>query len=566
MAAGKKILIIFLFFSFAINSRAQEEDKDILLRDEIVHYGQARVAIHFPGMSAIEEISDFVSVSALRGQDVEITLSPLTVEWFISRDFKYEIIQRPDSKSFASADNLKQAMEWESYPTYTQYDSIMRRFAATYPQLCMLDTIGTSIYGKLILALKISDNVAEDEPEPEVFYTSTIHGDETGGFILMLRLADYLLENYGTDARTTSLVNDLEIWINPLSNPDGTYRSGNTISSPTRTNANGYDLNRNFPDPGTSPVRQKETLAMMAFMEKHHFVISANFHSGVEVVNYPWDRWSRLHADDDWFHYISRKYADTVHTYCEPGYMDYLENGVTNGYDWYMIKGGRQDYMTYELQGREVTIELHNAYVTPVSQLNMLWQYNYRSLLDFLENAYNGIHGIVKDKITGEPVAARIFIEGHDKDSSHIFSDTLSGSFVRLIAPGTWDLTFTAWGYLETTVSAVIVTEGSETQIIVEMEPILNPVDTVATPVLLLYPNPSNETVRIVLPDRQIGEITVRLYNSLGYLLTDYEEKSAEGFPLRIDVSNLPAGVYTVIITNKATGYSDWSRFVVVRH
>ncbi|MCK7536337.1 MAG: hypothetical protein MZV63_37830 [Marinilabiliales bacterium] len=85
--------------------------------------------------------------------------------------------------------------------------------------------------------------------EPEVFYTSTIHGDETAGFILMLRLADYLLKNYNTDSRVKDLVDNLEIWINPLANPDGTYRSGNYIISPVRFNANGYDLNRNFPDP-----------------------------------------------------------------------------------------------------------------------------------------------------------------------------------------------------------------------------------------------------------------------------------------------------------------------------
>ena len=68
-----------------------------------------------------------------------------------------------------------------------------------YPSLCRLDTIGTSINGKLVLALKISDNPAEDETEPEVFYSSTMHGDETGGYVLMLRLADYLLKNYNSD-------------------------------------------------------------------------------------------------------------------------------------------------------------------------------------------------------------------------------------------------------------------------------------------------------------------------------------------------------------------------------
>jgi len=80
--------------------------------------------------------------------------------------------------------------------------------------------------------------------------------------------------------------------------------------------------------------------------------------------------------------------------------MTFMYNGVTNGYEWYQINGGRQDFVTRELQGREVTIELHDDYVTPESQLNSLWQYNYRSLLGYLENALYGIHGYIK---TGRP-------------------------------------------------------------------------------------------------------------------------------------------------------------------
>jgi hypothetical protein len=561
----RHILILFLLPFFGLNICAQENSDDISLREEINLYGQIRVMIAFPGTGKMNDLAQFVSVSSVRGKNVEIVLSPLNINWFISQKFDYTIIERPDNKSVITSADLKQAMEWESYPSYTQYDSIMRSFANTYPALCLLDTIGTSIYGKLILVLKISDNVTEDEDEPETFYSSTIHGDETGGYILMLRLADYLLKNYGTNTRVSNLVNNLEIWINPLANPDGTYRTGNTISSPIRSNAGGYDLNRNFPDPSTSPARQKETTDMIKFMREHNLVISANFHSGEEVVNYPWDRWSRLHADNDWFYNISRKYADTVHLHAASGYMDFLEDGVTNGYDWYQINGGRQDFMTYELHGREVTIELHNSYVTPSGQLDLLWQYNWRSLLGYLENALYGIHGKVKNAVTGDPVTAKIFITGHDKDSSHIYSDKLTGSFVRLLAPGTWDLVFTTSGYLETAVNDVVVMDGQKTDLIVEMEPILSPVDTIPTPVLILYPNPSNENLRVVLPYRQIGIVNVRIINSLGYKLADYMERTVEDSPLQINVTKLPAGVYTLVITNSVTKFSDNSRFVIVR-
>lgn len=564
----RKRLILLLFFFQALVAGAQDVEKNSILRNEVATYGQARVSISHPGISSLDDISANVSVSAVREKRVEITLSPLTVDWFIMQNIGYNIIERPDIKSIQTADNVKQAMEWESYPSYTQYDSIMRSFAGSYPQLCLLDTIGTSINGRLVLAVKISDNVSEDEPEPETFYSSTMHGDETGGFILMLRLADYLLKNHGKNSRVTTLVDNLEIWINPLANPDGTYRTGNTIVSPTRTNANGYDLNRNFPDPQYTvpPVKQKETLDMMKFIREHDFVISANFHSGVEVVNYPWDRWSRLHADNTWFNNISRKYADTVHLYAPVGYMDFRNNGITNGYQWYSVYGGRQDYVTWERQGREVTIEIHDTYVTPASQLNSLWQYNWRSLLGYLENALYGIHGVVKNKVTGEPLEAKVFISGHDKDSSHVYSGKNDGTFVRLLAPGTWDLTFTAWGCLPAVVEDVVVTAGQKTEISVELQPILNPVDTAATPIPLLYPNPSSQSLRVVLPDRQTGDILVQIYNSLGYKLADYETKTSEGSPLIIDVSHFPGGIYTLVLTNTDTHFSDKSRFVVVRN
>lgn len=47
---------------------------------------------------------------------------------------------------------------WDRYPTYLVYDSLMRRFATTYPEICKLDTIGFSVDNRLILALKISSN------------------------------------------------------------------------------------------------------------------------------------------------------------------------------------------------------------------------------------------------------------------------------------------------------------------------------------------------------------------------------------------------------------------------
>ena len=561
----KRLLILFVSLLISIECYNQAVAPEELIREMISQYGQVRLRIPYPGKIEFLEVSRNLSVSSVTNDSAEIVLSPVTMDWFIGRGFKYSIIKNVDNKNVTTSQHVKNAMEWDSYPSYTQYDSIMQSFSGKYPSLCNLDTIGTSINGRLVLALKISDNAGSDENEPETFYSSTIHGDETGGFILMLRFADYLLSNYNFSSRVKNLIDNLEIWINPLANPDGTYRTGNTIISPSRFNANGYDLNRNFPDPVTpNTPKQKETLDMIGFMREHNFVLSANFHSGKEVVNYPWDRWPTLHADNEWFYAISRSYADTVHKYSIPGYMTFLQNGVTNGYDWYLINGGRQDFVTWELQGREVTIELDNQYVTPVDQLNPLWNYNRNSLLGYLENALYGIHGTVTDAGSGEPLMASVFITGHDKDSSHVYSNRLTGRYIRLISPGTWDIVFSARGYADAIVENVIVIEGQTTVLDVEMLSYPNPVDTIDTESLVLYPVPADVFINILLPERLKGPINISVFNMMGMKLKSYNEYATSDDPINVNVSDLAGGLYSLRITNTATGAAGRSTLIVI--
>jgi hypothetical protein len=242
---------------------------------------------------------------------------------------------------------------WNFYPTWDQYLAFMNGFAASYPDICQLILIGYSVQGRELLAVKISDNVNLSEAEPEFLYTSSMHGNEIAGYPTMLHLIDHLLTNYGTDPRITDLVNSTEIFINPLANPDGTYWGGSgSVLYPKRYNANYIDLNRNYPDPEDGPHPdgnewQPETVAFMAFADSNHFVMSANFHGGAEVFNYPWDTWAKLAADDDWWQFVGHEYADTVHIYSPSNYFSGFNNGITNGYQWYTISGGRQDYMNY---------------------------------------------------------------------------------------------------------------------------------------------------------------------------------------------------------------------------
>ncbi len=380
-------------------------------------------------------------------------------------DVEIELLYNPSELiSLSGFDGDRETYDWDEYPTYEGYVDMMNQFETDFPELCRVENFGTTTDGRELLVARITDNPDSEENEPEFFYTSTMHGDETAGYVLMLRLIDYLLTNYGTDDRITNMVDNMEIWINPNANPDGTYATGNSsVSGATRGNANGVDINRNFPDPEDGPhpdgnQYQAETLAFMDFAEAHDFVMSANHHGGAEVINYPWDTWAQRHADDDWWQFISREYVDTVHLYSPSNYMNEFDNGITNGYDWYEVAGGRQDYMNYFQNCRELTMELSDIKLLPESQLDNHWEYNYRSFLNYIEQASYGIRGVVTDAETGNPIAdAKIEIVGHDEENSFVVSSADLGDYYRPVKTGTYDLTFSAPCYEPLTIEGIAV-------------------------------------------------------------------------------------------------------------
>ncbi|MBK6965721.1 MAG: hypothetical protein IPH20_17800 [Bacteroidales bacterium] len=366
---------------------------------------------------------------------------------------------------------------WNFYPTYDAYVALMTDFQAMYPTLCHIETITTLPSGRKILVAKISDNVTTDEAEPEFLYTSSMHGDETTGYVLMLQLIEYLLQNYGTNQEATDLVNNMEIYINPLANPDGTYYGGNnSVSGARRYNINGVDLNRNYPDPedGDHPdgeAWQPETVAFMNFAGQHDFVAAANFHGGVEVVNYPWDTWATRSADDDWWQFVSREYADTVHLHSPSTYMDYLNNGVTNGYDWYEVAGGRQDYMNYFHHCREVTLEISDVKLLPAAQLPAHWNYNFRSLILYMKQATYGFRGLITDQVTGNPVEAKVMLTGHDALNTEVYSTALHGDYYRPVKAGTYTLEVSAPCYITQTFTNLPIADYTAFSLNVQLVP-----------------------------------------------------------------------------------------------
>ncbi|MCX6244115.1 MAG: M14 family zinc carboxypeptidase [Bacteroidetes bacterium] len=553
-----------LIFFFTFSSAFSQENNQKILDDLFKTHGEVYFTFSIFDRSEIGTLTKIISLDNVKGSEVFAYANRTEFGRFLELGYQYTILPSPGSLLQESELNMGgqkrkpgSTVVWNFYPTYDQYVSYMVGFAASHPDICRLDTIGTSNQGRLILAVKISDSVNVNRAKPEFFYTSSIHGDETTGYICMMHLIDSILSGYGSVQRITNLVNNYQIYINPLANPDGTYHGGNsTVNGAQRYNANYIDLNRNFPDPKGGPhpdgyAWQVETKAFMHYDSIHHFVMSANFHGGAEVINYPWDTWSRFHPDDNWMQFVSREYVDTVHLYAPAGYLTDLDNGITNGYAWYSIEGGRQDYTTYFHYGREMTMEISAVKLIPANQLLSFWNYNRRSFLNYIEESNYGINGQVTDTLTGAPLRARVFITGHDADNSYEFSNANHGWYFRPIAQGNWDLTFTCIGYVTKTVHAVNVTNRHTTSLNVRMVPVnYGIVEVKSKSSLLLYPNPSKGNFNIQIPESSAGNYPFVIYDLTGNQVHSGTIYGVGGqTPVSLDFTFLPKGIYLIKLT-----------------
>ena len=344
----------------------------------------------------------------------------------------------------------------EEYHNYNELTTFMQDIANQYPDITKLESIGQSVQGRELWVMEISDNPGVNEIEPEFKYVANMHGDETVGRELSLYLIEWLVDGYGSDPRATDLIDNTDIFIMPTMNPDG-FEMGQ------RYNANYVDLNRDFPDQFTDPNnslsdREPETRAVMEWTWNHHFVLSANMHTGALVANYPFDGPNSgvysAAPDDDLFVHLSLIYADAHPNMASGGFS----NGITNGAQWYAIFGGMQDW-NYLWEGDcDITLEQNNVKWPSSNQLPGLWNDHREPMIAYMEAVHNGIRGVVTKVETGEPLVANISVQGIDHD---ITPDPENGDYYRLLTPGTYAITAQAFGYLSQSETVTVPQNGN---------------------------------------------------------------------------------------------------------
>ncbi len=331
--------------------------------------------------------------------------------------------------------------------------------------------------GRHMFALKISDNVTVDEDEPAMLIVGTHHAREINVPVIGLLAAERLTAGYNNgDEQIAAAVDNNEIWIAPVWNPDG-YNYVFTTNNMWRKNRRvvsggvGIDQNRNYPQgwstscagstspssdtyKGPSPASEPETQTMLTWSRAERFAKVIDYHSsGREVLfayrclGHPFTSWMEQEAT-----ILSE----------ESGYGGRTRAPSAEGehYEWQFAQMGAYAFLI------ETGTEFQPPYQSALDEAAMVWP----GILRVLERPIS-VHGHVTDAATGAPLAARIellnvaFSQGETNASGGRF-----GAYHMFLPPGTYDVRFSAAGYAPV-VSRVSVTATSSTDNDIQLAP-----------------------------------------------------------------------------------------------
>jgi len=343
------------------------------------------------------------------------------------------------------------------YHNYTQLVAELEQLADSYTTTSQLYIQGSTVEGRQLAVIRISGEVQQERKllKPMVKLIANMHGNEPVGRELMLALARYLLQNNGRDPRVSRIVQELDIHILPSLNPDGFENATKGVCSgyhlgTGRHNGHLVDLNRAFPSWDNLTLSQEEltaeaepeVAAIIDWVFSQPFVLSANFHDGAVVANYPWDDsngrdgMQSLTPDDQTFRALASLYA-TRHKSMFKGsglcHEDNFPGGITNGAEWYIVKGGMQDFNYLFSNCMEMTIELSCCKYPLETELQGHWEDNKESLLSYLEAALGGLRGLVTDKTGTAVQGAVVTVFGLEEKN---VTTSFVGEWWRLLAPG----------------------------------------------------------------------------------------------------------------------------------
>jgi carboxypeptidase T len=209
------------------------------------------------------------------------------------------------------------------YHTYDEMTSLLFGLAANHSDIMSVSSIGKTYEGRDLWMVKLSDNVNQQEGEPEILFMGAHHGNEKSSYEVCLYFIQYMVEHYDNSStlEVRESINATQIYVLPMVNPDGVEAGERKNREPNhgffgfrpQVTSYGVDLNRNYANHwfllfllpqrfigstswidssevyrGPRPFSTEETQAVKQFVDDHHIKISISYHSFGELVLYPW--------------------------------------------------------------------------------------------------------------------------------------------------------------------------------------------------------------------------------------------------------------------------------------
>lgn len=282
----------------------------------------------------------------------------------------------PTASVSASDDSGKWSSGPYPYRDFATVVATLEETAAEHPDICSLVDIGDGwekTVGKAdrdVLAMRITDNPDLEEDEPDALIMARQHASEATPTEIALQLIENLTDLYGSDARVSWLVDNRDIWIIPVVNPDGMdYSMSEDVVWRKNRHLNydgsyGVDLNRNYngsengdplgawgvagtsSDPSNSDYcgeyafSEPETQAVRDLALNQGFEVAADFHMSGDGIAWPWGYTTEPTPDDAELSHIADEMSKLN------GYFTLLsaDMGLTTGdsLDW--LYGGADAY------------------------------------------------------------------------------------------------------------------------------------------------------------------------------------------------------------------------------
>ena len=449
--------------------------------------------------------------SYIPGKYIDLVIPKESLDGLSKEFTSIKIIQTEDQ----IRDNLKIKKDVTGYRTYEQTVLELQQFESDNPNICKLYDIGDSwgktyldsgyteysIFDHDIWAMKISDNVETEEDEPSFYIFGIHHARELPTTEVAMGILNDLINNYGTDPDAQRRIDNSQIWFIPIMNPDGHkmvtsefdvwWRKNirdNNFSHTFPDTLEGVDPNRNYgfwwgdnstsEDPesynyrGPEPWSEPEIQAIRNLLDSHHFVGGISYHCYGQGVLYPFAYdFNAIPHDKLSLYELGRNIAESIITLS--GTYNYLYQSINTGG---ANMGLLEDYAYGQHGIFAYLIEMGTEFIPPYSvvQENILPN-NLSGAYVLLDRANSSLlTGHISDQITKSPVVAVISVENVDGTGTFkepYKSDLMYGRYYRFLEPGSYNVTFSAYGYIPVIVPLVSVTSTGITELNISLTP-----------------------------------------------------------------------------------------------